>query len=79
MWIRWIRIRIRSATQKKQTIKIPFQILPRKSKQLGIPFRATKIEANCRNAFPNHPTKEKTTQNKTTYLPNLLRNKGREG
>jgi hypothetical protein len=51
--------------KKKQTIGIPFQTLPRKSKQLGNPFPSTKIEANSGNAVPKHPTEEKTTQNKT--------------
>jgi hypothetical protein len=50
---------------KKQTLGIPFQILQRKRKQPGIPFRGTKVEANSRNSAPNHSAEEKTSQSKT--------------
>ncbi len=50
----------RSVEQKqKHTLGIRFRTLPRKRKQLGIPFRGTKIETNCRNSVPNHAAEEK--------------------
>jgi len=38
----------------KQTLGILFRTILRKRKQLGIPFRGTKIEENPRNSAPNH-------------------------
>jgi hypothetical protein len=38
---------------EKKNFGIPFRTLPRKRKQLGIPFRGTKIEASSRNSVPN--------------------------
>ena len=49
----------------KHTLRIPFRILQRKRKQLGIPFRGKNIEANCRNSVPNHSAEEKPAQHKT--------------
>jgi hypothetical protein len=46
-----------SAEQKH--FGIPFRTLPRKRKQLGIPFRGTKIEAYSRNSVPNPSAEEK--------------------
>jgi hypothetical protein len=46
-----------SAEQK--ILGISFRTLPRKRKQLGIPFRETKIEANSRNSLPNPSAEEK--------------------
>ncbi len=44
-------LEFRSVEQKqKHTLRIPFRILQRKRKQLGIPFRGKNIEANCRNS-----------------------------
>jgi hypothetical protein len=52
----------RSVEQKsKHTVRIPFRTLHRKRKKLGIPFRGTNIEANSRNAVPNHSAEEKMT------------------
>ncbi len=42
-----------------ENLGIPFRILPRKRKHLGIPFRRTKIEANSRNSVPNPCAEEK--------------------
>ncbi len=42
------------------------------SKQLGIPFRGTKIEGNSWNSVPNHSAKEKTTQKKMRQ-PKILK------
>jgi hypothetical protein len=53
-----------------QILGILFQTIPRKRTQLGIPFRAKKIEINSRNAVPNHSVEEKPTQNKTQQ-PNI--------
>jgi hypothetical protein len=50
---------------RSKTLRIPFQTLQPKRKQLGIPFRGTKIEANSRNSVLNHSAEEKTTRNKT--------------
>ncbi len=50
-----------SAEQK--TLGIPFRTLPRKRKQLAIPFRGTKIEADSQNAIPNHSAEDKTIRN----------------
>jgi hypothetical protein len=36
-----------------ENLWIPFRTLPGKRKQLGIPFRETKIEANSHNSVPN--------------------------
>jgi hypothetical protein len=43
---------------EQKALGIPFRTLPRKRKQLGIPFCGTKKEANARNAFLNHSTEE---------------------
>ncbi len=51
--------------KKKHTLRIPFRTLQRKRKQLGIPFRGTNKETNCRNSVPNHSAKENPAQNKT--------------
>jgi hypothetical protein len=48
--------------KKKQTLGIPFPIHQWKRKQLGIPIRVTKIEANSGNSVPN---RSETTRNKT--------------
>ncbi len=48
-----------SAEQK--ILRIPLRTLPRKRKQLGIPFRGTEIEA--KSSFPNPSAEEKTTRN----------------
>ncbi len=48
-----------SAEQK--ILRIPLRTLPRKRKQLGIPFRRTEIEAQ--SSFPNPSAEEKTTRN----------------
>jgi hypothetical protein len=54
--------------QKKQTFGIPFRALQRKTKQLGILFRGTKIEANSRNSVPNHSAEEKQLGTKSGSL-----------
>jgi hypothetical protein len=54
-----------------QILGIPFRTVPRKRKQLGIPFRARKNKINSQNAVPNHSVEEKPTQNKTRQ-PNIL-------
>ncbi len=54
-----------SAEQK--ILRIPFRTLPRKRKQLGIPFRGTKIKANSQNSFPNPSAEEKTTRNSVPW------------
>jgi hypothetical protein len=46
-----------------ENLGIPFRTLPRKRKQLGIPFRGPKIEINSHNSVPNHSAEEITTQN----------------
>jgi hypothetical protein len=43
-----------------QTLGIPFRTIPRKRKQLGIPFCGTKIEANSWNPGPKHFAGENT-------------------
>ncbi len=64
----------RSVEQKyKQTLRIAFQTLQRKRKQLGIPFRGTKLEASSRNFLPNSSAEEKTTRN--SVLWNIKRSK----
>jgi hypothetical protein len=42
-----------------ENLGIPFRTLPRRRKQLGIPFRGTKIEANSHNFVPNLSAEEK--------------------
>jgi len=42
--------------------------LLRKRKQVRIPFRGTRIEANFQIAVPNHSAEEKTTQKKKWQL-----------
>jgi hypothetical protein len=49
-----------SAEQKM--IGIPFRTLLRKRKQLKIPFRGLKLEANSPNSLPNPAAEEKTTR-----------------
>jgi hypothetical protein len=44
---------------EQKILGIPFRTLPRKRKQLGIPFRGRKIEANSRNSLPNPSGEEK--------------------
>ena len=57
---------VRSIEQKyKQTLRIAFQTLQRKRKQLGILFRGKNIKANCQNSVPNHSPEEKPAQHKT--------------
>jgi hypothetical protein len=50
---------------KKQTLGIPFRTLQQKTKQLGSPFRGTKIEANSWNSVLNHSAKEKQLRTKS--------------
>jgi hypothetical protein len=57
-----------SAEQK--ALGIPFRILQRKRKQLRIPFRRTKIEANSWNSLPNSSMEEKTSQNSVPWNKN---------
>ncbi len=57
-----------SAEQKN--LVIPFRTLPRKRKQLGIPFRGTKIEANSHNSVPNPSAEENTTRNSVPWYQN---------
>jgi hypothetical protein len=47
-----------SAEQK--TLGIPFQTIPRKRNQLGIPFRGAKKEAKSRNSVPKHVSDKNT-------------------
>jgi hypothetical protein len=73
--VRWIDgtsgyFRLNSGCSVEQKIlRIPLWTLPRKRKQLGIPFRGTEIEAKCsfpnpsRNSLLNPSTEEKTTRN----------------
>jgi hypothetical protein len=62
---------VRSIEQKyKQTLRIAFQTLQRKRKQLGIPFRGTKLEASSRNFLPNSSAEEKTTRNSVPWTKN---------
>jgi hypothetical protein len=56
----------RHGTKKEQTIRIPFQTLPRKSKQLGIPFRSTKIEEKA-----SHGRENKSEQNAAAILSHI--------
>ncbi len=44
---------------EQKTLGIPFQTLPRKRKQLGIPFRGTKIEENSWKSLTNPSAEEK--------------------
>jgi hypothetical protein len=53
-----------------QILAVPFQTIPPKRTQLGIPFCATKNRKNSLNAIPNHFMEEKPTQNKT-WQPNV--------
>jgi hypothetical protein len=46
-----------------ENLGILFLTLPRKIKQLGIPFHRTKIEAICRNSLLNPSAEEKTAWN----------------
>jgi hypothetical protein len=48
---------------QKENIGIPFQTLPRKIKQLEIPFHGTKIEASSHNSVPSPSAEENTTRN----------------
>jgi hypothetical protein len=48
-----------------QILGIPFQTIPRKRTQLGIPFRRTKIESNLSEFRTEQFREDKTTQNKT--------------
>jgi hypothetical protein len=57
-----------SAEQKfSEFLSEPFR---GREKQLGIPFRGTKIEANSRNSVPNRSAEEKKTRNKTWQYSN---------
>ncbi len=50
----------RTVDQKtKQAFGIWFRIIPRKRKQLGVPFRGTKLEANFLNFATKHSAEEK--------------------
>ncbi len=61
----------RSLEQKyKHTLRITFQTLQRKRKQLWIPFRGTKLEASSRNFLRNSSAAEKTTRNSVTWNKN---------
>jgi hypothetical protein len=46
-------------SKEQKILGIPFRTLPRKRKQLRIPFRGTKIEANSRDSLPNPLVEEK--------------------
>jgi hypothetical protein len=52
---------------KNRSNSVPRTLL-RKKKQVRIPFRGTRIEANFRIAVPNHSAEEKTTQKKKWQL-----------
>ncbi len=52
-----------SCSAEQKALGILLRTLPRKRKQLRIPFRWTKIEANSRNSIPNPSAEEKTTRN----------------
>ncbi len=63
-----------SAEQK--ALRIPFRTLPRKGKQLGIPFRWTKKESNSRNSFLNPSAEETATRNSFPQNQNISKTLG---
>ncbi len=53
-----------------ENLGIPFRTLPRKRKQLGIPFRGTKIEAKFHNSVPKPSAEENRTRNSVPWNQN---------